>query len=207
MNSPHHKQGSRGRPSKRAEQLDLLLPLGIFHLQQAIQAGVPRESLSRLVKDGFIFRLEQDLYRHPEADIDPAIEDFAVACKKFGPESAIGGPTALFHYHLIDQPPAQIWVLVPPIKISRSRRYRCIRTKTSLVTGIEDHQLYRMTSMERAIVEAFRYATKFGLEIAIKSAHTAIRQQLTTPAKIAKQARDLDLESYITRNWEILTTG
>jgi predicted transcriptional regulator of viral defense system len=207
MIQQNSRKPARGRPSKKQTQANLLRPLGIFHLRDAIAKGVPRESLSRLVRDGLIFWLDQDIYRHPDADIDPAIEDYAIACQKFGPQAVIGGPTALFHFHLLDQAPQQIWVLVPPHKISRSKRYRCIRTKIDLTIGIEDHGLYRMTNIERSLVEGFRYATKIGLETAIKSALNAINSRLTSPAKIAKQARELGLESLIMKYWEILITA
>ena len=204
MKSPRKTTHARGRPSKRAQHLRLLLPLGIFRQSDAVRVGVSAPTLSRLVKDGQIIRLGQDLYRHPDADIEAAIEDFVVACMKFGPQSVVGGATALFYYNLIDQPPGQIWVLVPPIKISRAKAYRCIRTKTDLTLGVEDRTLYRITNIERTVVEAFKFATKIGLETAIKAAKSAISQRLTTPAKIARQARELGLESVISKYWEIL---
>lgn len=194
----------KGRPSKSAEQLKRLLPLGIFGISEAKKSGVPQETLNRLVREGMVLRLGQGFYRHALADIDPEVEDFIIACKKFGPESAIGGPTALFHFHLIDQPPGQIWVLVPPDKRSTSSMYRCIRTKTSLCHGIEDHGSYRISNLERSIVEAFAYATKVGLEVALKAARVAIKDRLTTPAKISRQARELNLESCIDKYWEVL---
>ena len=204
MNSSHKLQAARGRPSQRDKHLDRLLALGFFHQQEAVRAGISAPTLSRLVKAGQIIRLGQDIYRHPEADFEANSEDFIVACMKFGPESVIGAATALFHYHLIDQPPGQIWVLVPPVKISQTKLYRCIRTKTDLTLGVENHGLYRITNLERTIVEAFRYATKIGLETAIKAAKSAISQRLTTPAKLAKQARELGLESFISKYWEVL---
>ncbi len=206
MGATKKSQSTRGRPSMKDRHLELLLPLGIFHQKEAISVGVSAPTLSRLVKDGLILRLEQDIYRHPDAEIDSDTEEFVIACKRFGTRSVIGGPTALFFYNLIDQPPGQIWVLVPPIKISNSKLYRCIRTKTDLTIGVDDHGLYRITNMERTIVESFRYASKFGLETAIKAAKSAISQQLTTPSKIAKQARDIGLERFISKYWEILIT-
>ena len=204
MRSSQKVHVARGRPSQKAKHLEKLLRLGVFHQKEAVRAGVSAPTLSRLVQEGRILRLDQDIYRHPEADIDADTEDFVVACMKFGPHSVIGGATALFHYHLIDQAPAQIWVLVPPSKLSRTKLYRCLRTKTDLTIGVEDHGRYRITTIERSIIEAFRYASKLGLEMAIKAAKFGISQQLTTPVKIARQARALGLESTISKYWEIL---
>jgi predicted transcriptional regulator of viral defense system len=204
MSPSQKKQASRGRPSHRDKLLGRLRGLGLFHQKDALIAGISAPTLSRLVEEGKIIRLAQNVYRHPDADIDAATEDFIAACMIFGPQSVVGGATALFHYNLINQAPSQIWVLVPPKKASRSKLYRCIRTKTDLNIGIEDHGRYRITNVERSLVEAFKYATKIGLETAIGAARAAFAQRLTTPARIAKQARDLGLESTISKYWEIL---
>ncbi len=157
-----------------------------------------------MVRDGDIVRIARNLYRHVESDIDPAVEDFVVACAKFGPKSAIGGLSALFAYHLTDQAPRQIWVLVPPEKMSRSRLYRVIRTKSNLKKGIESHSGYRIATVERAIAEAFRYAPKIGFETVLRAARQAIRDRHTTAEKILRQGRDLGFERYIIKYWESL---
>ena len=190
-----------GRPLNAPGQLTRLEPLGIIRLSDARKAGVPRQSLARLVDAGEIIHLERDLYRHPDAGIDPAIEDFAVACARFGPDAVIGGLSALFHHHLSDQAPKQIWVLVPPQKLSRIPRYRCLRTKTSLSIGIEDHGIFRITDVERSIAEAFRYATKLGLETAVRAARMAMKSKLSTPTKILRRARELELENFVMKHW------
>lgn len=198
------KKSPRGRPSKKVASLGKLKPLGIFRLRDAKKVGVSQQTLSRLVQEGRIIRLDYDLYRHPESSIDPATEDFAVACAKFSRESAIGGLSALFHYNLTDQAPRQIWVLVPPTVISRNPRYRCMRTKSSLAVGIVEHRTYRITTIERAIAEAFRFATKLGLETAIGAARQATRNKQTTAAKILKMARALGYESHLLKHWEAI---
>ena len=186
-------------------QLKRLKPLGIFRLSDARKVGVPRQSLARLVEAGEVIHLERDLYRHPDAGIDPAIEDFAVACASFGANAVIGGLSALFYHHLSDQAPKQIWVLVSPQKLSRIPRYRCMRTKTSLNIGIEDHGIFRITNIERSIAEAFRYATKIGLETAVRAARMAMKSKLTTPTKILRLARELDFESFVMKHWEAIS--
>jgi predicted transcriptional regulator of viral defense system len=194
----------RGRPATSQAYLPRLKTLGIFSQKDARAAGVPQPTLSRMVQKGSILRLARDLYRHPESDIDPAIEDFVVACAKFGPKSAIGGLSALFAYHLTDQAPRQIWILVPPGKISRTPQYRVIRTKADLGKGIESRPGYRIASVERAIAEAFRHAPKLGFETVLRAARQAIRDRRTTAEKILRQARELGFERYIIKHWESL---
>lgn len=194
-----------GRPSKADDYVRLLKSLGLFCLDDAKKAGIPQQTLSRLVAEGSIIRLSQNLYRHPDAAIDPATEDFVIACAKFGDDSAIGGLTALFHYGLLEQVPQQIWIVVPPEKYSRDPFYRCMRTKKSHVVGVRDHDGYRMVTPERAIAEGFYYSTKIGLETMIRAARIAFKRKLTTPAKVLKIAKELGMEKTIFKNWEALT--
>jgi hypothetical protein len=205
MQKPLENKPSRGRPSKAGDHLHRLRKLGLFDLKLAKKSGVPQQTLSRLVAAGQIVRLARDLYHHPETEIDPATEDFAIACAKFGPKSAIGGLTALFHYRLTDQAPQQIWILVPPNKTTTDTRYRCMRVKTKLNAGVESFGTFRMVSIERAVAEGLRFATKIGAETAISVARSAFRQKLTTPAKVLKLARELEIDSFVMKYWEAIT--
>lgn len=185
------------------QQEKKLKKLGLFSLAQAEKIGISQQELSRLVKEDEILRMERGIYLHRKADVPREI-DFQIACAKFGPESAVGGLSALFYYNLADQVPQQTWVIVPSKKRGNSQKYRLIRTKTPLNHGIIDGGGYRIVSIERAIVEAFKLASKIGERTAIKAARTAIQQKLTTLNKMGKTAKDLGLESYITKYFEAI---
>jgi predicted transcriptional regulator of viral defense system len=180
-----------------------LKKLGPFTLDQAREIGVSHQQLSILVKEEKIHRLQHGIYLHPKANIQREI-DFQIAYKKFGPNSVVGGITALFHYNLIDQVPTQTWVLVPPDKRVSSKRYRVIRTKTPLDIGVIEGNGYRIVSIERAIVEAFKLASKLGERMAIHACRVAIQQRQTTLKKIGTMAKELGLESYITKHFEAI---
>ena len=99
----------------------------------------------------------------------------------------------------------QIWVLVPPNIKTNSPRYRCIRVKTNLRIGIERHKQFAVTNIERTILEAFRYSSKIGLDVAVRAARFALKKKLTTASKIMKQAKELKMEKFIVRHWEAIT--
>jgi predicted transcriptional regulator of viral defense system len=186
-----------------SQQETKLKKLGPFSLAQAEQVGISQQELSRLVKGEKILRMERGIYLHPKAQTSREI-DFKVACAKFGPESAVGGLSALFYYNLADQVPQQTWVIVPPSKRVSSKKYRPIRTKISLKHGILEGDGFRIVSIERAIMEGFKLASKIGERTAIKAARTAIQQKLTTLNKIGKTAKDLELDSYLTKYFEAI---
>ncbi len=192
--------------SQSNKYLDLLLPLGLFRLSQAKELGVPQSSLSWLVSKGEIVKIGSDAYHHKDIDIDPEDEDFAVACLIFGNKATIGGASALFFYNLIEQIPNQIWVLVPPNTTTHNKMFKLIRTKTSLEVGIDTHEWFRITSIERTIVEAFRFQTKLGgIEMALKAARIAIKEKQVTSKGLLDAAKELNWSKQFLNYWEAIT--
>jgi len=189
------------------ESLDTLRSLGLFTAQDAKRKGhVSQPTLSRWVRDGLINRVRRGFYIHPEADSSPEMQDFVVACLKFGPKSAIGGLSALFHYGLIEQVPNQIWVVVPPTRTDRNNLYRCLRTKTPLRHGIESKDSYRITNPERTLLEAMRFASKIGPRVAIQATRKALQDRLTTETKLGQMADKLKLRSTLEKYWEAIVS-
>lgn len=180
-----------------------LKKLGIFTLTQANEIGISQQSLSKLVKQGKIKRVDRGIFLHPEANLDREY-DFQIACAKLGPDAVIGGLSALFYYNLAEQVPKQTWVLVPPHKITSNRSYRLIRTQTPLDKGIIVGNGYKIVSIERAIVEAFKFASKMGERTAIKACRLAIQKRQTTLKKIGVVAKELGLASYLTKYSEAI---
>ena len=180
-----------------------LKKLGIFTLAQANEIGISQQSLSKLVKQEKIKRVDRGIFLHPEANLDREY-DFQIACAKLGPDAVIGGLSALFYYNLADQVPKQTWVLVPPHKITSNRSYRLIRTQTPLDKGIVVGSGYKIVSIERAIAESFKLASKMGERTAIKACRLAIQKKQTTLKKIGVVAKELGLGSYLTKYSEAI---
>jgi predicted transcriptional regulator of viral defense system len=180
-----------------------LKKLGIFTLAQANDLGLSQQSLSKLVKQEKIERVDRGIFLHPEANLGREY-DFQIACAKLGPEAVIGGMSALFYYNLVEQVPKQTWVLVPPHKITSHSSYRLIRTQTPLDKGIIVGSGYKVASIERAIIEGFKLASKIGERTAIHACRTAILQKQTTLKKIGVTAKELGLDSYLTKYFETI---
>lgn len=192
--------------SKKA-QINALKTLGVFTVDDARRkVGVSQSTLSRWVKNGLIKRVRKGFYLHPAAKIAVDEQDFVVACLKFGPRSAIGGLSALFYYGLIDEVPNQIWILVSPNRVDRNPLYRCLRTKVSLRVGIEKRDSYRMTNLERTLIEAMRFATKIGERVVLQATRKALQEGLTTETKIGQMASELKLRSTLEKYWEAIVS-
>jgi predicted transcriptional regulator of viral defense system len=130
-----------------------------------------------------------------------------VACKRFGPRSVIGGHTALFQYGLVEEVPTQIWVLVPPTVRTSSPRYRLIRTKRNLAEGGLSKEGYRITSIERTLLDALVFASKLGERIAITATIKALRQKDTSEKKLYNLAKQMGELSILDRYWQSVLAG
>ncbi len=169
-----------------------LKKLGIFTIAQAKELGVPQQTLSRLVAKELFLRVGRGLYCHHKAHFSREI-DFKIACKKFGPKSVVGGLTALFYYNLIEQVPQQTWMLVPPNTYTKERLYRLIRTKSNLSLGVIEKDGYRIVSVERALLDGLKLATKIGERRAIGAIRRAFAKKLTNQAKLGRVATELNM--------------
>lgn len=189
-------------PSKKPADLQ---GLGLFTATQARKrAGISQPTLSRWVRDGAIEKVARGFYLYPDAKLPRETLDFEVACAKFGPRSAIGGLSALFHHRLIDRPAEQVWVVVPPSVLSRNSFYRCLRTKTPTTSGIEKHEHFRITDIERTLLESMKFAPKIGARTAIHAARTALREGRTSEKKLGEMAKKLKLTAVLAKFWEAI---
>jgi predicted transcriptional regulator of viral defense system len=185
------------------QQESKLKKLGIFTLLQAEEIGLSQQMISRLVAVEKLKRIARGLYLHPEFPLERNV-GFQIACAKLGPDVAIGGLSALFHYNLAEQVPGHTWVMVPPDKRTHERGYKLIRTKVSLDKGIISENGYRIVTLERAILEGLKFNKKIGERTAVKAARDALAKRYTTELKLGKMAKELGLESVLIKYLEVI---
>jgi predicted transcriptional regulator of viral defense system len=183
-----------------------LRKIGLFSLAQAKELGIEQPHLSRLVKKGIFQRVARGFYLHPHAKISSDAIEFQIACAKFGPESAIAGLSALFHYRLIEQVPTQTWILVPPHVRSKERGYRLMRTKSDSRVGVNSKKRFNIVSLERALIEGLKFSSKIGERTALKAVRTALSTKQTTEAKLGKTAKELGLQKVLEKYFEAIAS-
>jgi predicted transcriptional regulator of viral defense system len=184
-----------------AEAKLVRLPV-LFSGAGASKHGLNRITLKRLCDTGALSRLENGIFKKQNSAIDPEIEEYAVACARMGEESYISGLSALSFHNLLNFVPKEIWIVAGRNK--RSSTYRIIRSAVDM-QGVENIDgIVRIASVERALVDAFRYSTKVTLEHCFLAAGRAFQSGLTSPAKVLRAARNLSLEKFILKHWEAL---
>ena len=184
-----------------------LQSLGLFKPNEAQKkTGISQSTLSRWVDKGIINHVSRGLYIHPQSSVLPEHLDFAIACSRFGFKSAIGGLSALFYYGFVEQAPEQVWVIVSSSRKDESnqKKYKCLRTNTPLIIGIDKKKHFKITNVERTLLEAMKFSTKIGQRTAIASARKAFREGLTTEKKLVQMSSRLKMKNVLEKYWEAI---
>lgn len=184
-----------------------LKSMGVLKTSEILkQLSISQPTLSRWVSTGHIVRVDRGLYTHPETTVPPEELDFAIAHVKFGSQSFIGGPSALFYYNLIEQVPKLIWVVVPSWRKNENpeSKYKCLRTNSSMIIGINQKKYFRISTIERSLIESMKFSSKIGLEIVINAIQKSLTEGLTNAPKLLKVAKDLKMKKVLENRWEAI---
>lgn len=179
----------------------VLIKLGVFTPNEALAAtGFSRSTFYRSVESGDIKSVESGYYIHKDFEIDYSKLDFIIACKQFGPKSAIFGPSVFAEHSLIEEIPYSVWIMAPTevsIRTAKKMPYNFLRTSSDLKAGIEQKKGYRICSIERAIVDGFKLTTKIPEALTYNAAKNALSTGLTSIDKLMKMAKILKLEDEV----------
>lgn len=156
-----------------------------------------REIKKRLLA-GEILRLGKGVYARPQ-DLEGLEGDFFRATLLCGKPSAICLLSALKYYGLSDQMHGGIWIFIPYTKsASRKKAIKTIRTRNPCwKIGISNNSRYKITDLERTLVDCFRYQRLIGISTAVQALKLALKEKKTTKNKIFYMAEKLNAEKLL----------
>jgi len=186
-------------------KLKLVKRKGLLTLNELINLGFSQSSISRLTKKNKLVKQCTGIYYHPEANIDYDNLDFTTAFKKFGKASFITGLSALYRYRLIEQVPSQIWIMVDNKVQTNNKLYRLIRTKKLVKIGLVNYKTYRITNLERTLIESLKFSGKIGLRTALDAIKKAIISRQTNIKLLAQMAKKLNYTSILNKYLELIS--
>ena len=187
-----------------SKQQAKIFRLGVFTQAQADEIGLHQYAISRLVAQGKLLRLSRGIFAQPDTNLIDDKIAYRMACARFGERSAVAGLSALFEYGLIDQPPGQIWMVVPASTQSSISVYRLIRTSRDYSVGIKNEKGYRIVSIERAVIEGLKLMSKIGERTALRAVRKALGNGQTTETKLSRMAEALNLTATLRKHFEAI---
>jgi predicted transcriptional regulator of viral defense system len=176
-----------------------------FSLQQANQHGLTFYEIKKLVEQGTLEQLARGIYRTPQADYSEE-DQFRSACLRIGEPSSVCLLSALSFYHLTDLIPKQTWLLVPNERRTTQRDIKLFRIRDpQWSVGLDAQKGYRITSIERTIVDSLVYKRFLGTQTGIIALKSALAEKQTNLSKVFDMAKSLHVEHRIIPYIEVLS--
>ena len=175
--------------------------------KEILSEGVSLRWLQNWLNGGMIERVSRGVYRVVADVPEDRVFDqqFRNATKVVGYKSAVCLLSALEYYHLTDHITDKVWMMVPQEKKSRSRLVYLLRVKSPKWTvGIIRKEGFRITSIERTLVDSLIYSKRIDRPTAIKAVRLALKKKMTTLSNLGQMARNLGVRDRLNIIFETL---
>ncbi len=162
-----------------------------FTTRQFLDAGFSFYHLKQLVATGELEQVSRGVYCSAEIDLTEE-ELFRIATLRMGKPSAICLLSALSFHHLTDLIAKKTWIMVPQDKRTQDDKLQLYRSAyPRWKVGIEHHDGYSVTNLERTIVECLTCRFRLGERPGIEALRSALDGKKTTVAKLTAMADTL----------------
>jgi predicted transcriptional regulator of viral defense system len=175
--------------------LDLARKCGLIRPRDLEPLGLPRVTLTRLVRQGALTRVARGLYALPDRSISEHTALAEVARKH--PQAIVCLLSALRFHELTTQSPFEVWLAIPNKARAPRIDYpplRIVRFSGPLLSeGVEEHPIdgvpVRITCVARTVADCFKYRNKIGLDVALEALREAWRERRTGMEDLWRYAR------------------
>lgn len=166
--------------------LELLQHSGTLRPRDVEAAGIPREYMLRLLREGRIVRVARGLYSLPGAPASESTTLADVAMKV--PNGVICLVSALIFHRLTTQVSDRVWVAIE----SRSWEPHLAYPSLELVRmggksfnyGVQDHEIdrarVRIYSPAKTVADCFKFRSRVGLDVALEALRATWRERRAT---------------------------
>lgn len=194
----------------REQLLRLARRRGSLTTRDVVAAGIHRQTLSRLVREGELERVTRGQYRVPAM---PMTEHHGLAMVAAAvPQGVVCLLSALGFHGIGTQLPSEVWLAIDRRARRPALRYPPLRvvrfTGEALTKGIETHrvegQSVRVYTLAKTVADCFKYRNKIGLEVAIEALREAWRERRITMDEMDRYARICRVERVMRPYIEVL---
>lgn len=166
----------------------------IFAAKELKAVGANSYDLQKLVANGTIEQVARGIYRATALDLNEE-DRLRIATLRVGKPSAICLVSALSFHGLTDSRNSVIQIMVPTTKTSEHKdikTFRVNRPKWNI--GIEKHDGYSVTTVERTIIDCLTYRAWIGSSHGLNALREAIEKKKTKPSQLMDMAVALGVQ-------------
>jgi predicted transcriptional regulator of viral defense system len=184
-----------GQAATVFERLRAGLPGAFFRPGQVEGAGISRDRLRALVRQGVVEHVARGLYRFTDAEPTEHYS-IAMACARV-PNSIVCLLSALSVHEIGTQLPREVWLAIPhkaePPRV-RGVQVKLVRFSGAAWSyGIQQTEFEgvpaRITSPARTVVDCFRFERLVGPEAAMQALQDGLRRRKFTVAELSRVAQ------------------
>ncbi len=182
----------------------LLQKKGIIRAADVENAGISRNYLYQMHKEGLLEKRSVGLYALPEAPVTEhsALAEVAIRL----PYAIVSLLSALSYHGLTTQIPHEIWLTVPRSSWRPKREYPPLNltyvSGSAYSFGTEEHIIngvsVKMYSPAKTVADCFKFRNKVGLDVAIEALRETWRSHKATMDELV-EAAGIDRVSKIMR--------
>jgi len=176
---------------------------GILRASKAIELGVPKHVLYKMVEAGDLVREAQGIYRLEGSEPlgNPDLVQIALRV----PRAVICLVSALYHQDLTTQIPHQVYFALPRDVKTPKIGYPPIRVfhfseksyQDGIVEEVVDGVKVKIYNREKTVADCFKFREKIGMDIVIEALKDYLRQPRADIQLIMKYARINRVEKII----------
>jgi len=163
---------------------------------QLLEVGISDQSITRLVEQGTLVRVQRGIYEHPNSPISEHHD--LIQISKTTSRAVIVLLSALRFHEIGTQSPPAVWIQLlaqtrvpkidwPPIRVIRTR------VKALQSEGVDHHQLggteVAVTSPARTVADCFKHRNKLGIDVCVEALRETLNDRKASIGKIGEMAR------------------
>lgn len=182
------------RENERQRVLELAKrPAGVTS-KEITDAGIHRQILTRLAREGTLEHVARGVYRLPD---QPVTEHHGlVLAASAVPKGVICLLSALNFHDLGTQLPSEVWMAIPRRARQPAVEYPHLRivrfSGKALTEGVEKHQVegrpLRVYGIAKTVADCFKYRNKIGLDVALEALREGWRARRFTIDELDRYA-------------------
>lgn len=189
----------------KTPNLSKLLSNGQFIFREAVAAGLTKHTLKKLLAEGILEKVDRGIYQRASGKNGLPEERYRTASIRCGFPSSICLLSALEHYHLTDQIPKHLWVLVPASKRTAFKEFKLLRSRNPQWNiGIRKTRNYWITTPERTLIDCLIYRKRIGSQVALEALKLAIEKKKVKLGGLINMAKRMGVEHRIIHYIEAL---
>jgi predicted transcriptional regulator of viral defense system len=168
---------------------------GILRASMAIELGIPKHVLYKMVHDGELIREAVGIYRLQEIDLlgNPDLVQISLRV----PRAIICLISALYFHELTTQIPYHVYFALPRDVKTPKIEYPPIKafhfSMESYQAGIEEHVIdgvrVKIYGREKTVTDCFKFRQRIGLDVALEALRDYLRQRRSDISLLMQYAR------------------